>query len=77
MFKSEKEKCFAYSFHTACDRNGFILGIEVTAANVHDSSMFEQVLEQVKRNIGKPRYVSVDSGYKTPYICKTLIEQGI
>lgn len=77
LFKSEKEKCFAYSFHTACDRNGFILGIEVTAANVHDSIMFESVLNQVKRNVGKPKFVAVDAGYKTPYICKSLLEQGI
>jgi len=75
--KNEKEKCFAYSFHTACDRNGFILGISATAANVHDSTMFEEVLEQVKKNVGKPEYVAVDAGYKTPYICKTLIDQEI
>lgn len=75
--KNEKEKCFAYSFHTACDRNGFILGISVTAANVHDSTMLEEVLEQVKKNVGKPEYVAVDAGYKTPYNCKTLIDQGI
>lgn len=75
--KSEKENCFAYSFHTACDRNGFILGITATAANVHDSMMFDRVLEQVKKNIGKPEYVAVDAGYKTPYICKTLMDQGI
>jgi len=76
--KDEKEKCFAYSLHSACDRNGFILAVETTAANVHDSTKFESVLESVKRNLGeKPKYVAVDSGYKTPHICKTLIDQGI
>jgi hypothetical protein len=75
--KNEKEKCFAYSFHTACDRNGFILGIAATAANIHDSTMFENVLDQVKKNIGKPEFVAVDAGYKTPYNCKTLIDQEI
>ena len=29
--KGEKERVFAYSFHTACDRNGFVLGAKVTA----------------------------------------------
>lgn len=43
LYKSEKEKCYAYSFHTACDKNGFILGIDVTAANVHDSAMFKTI----------------------------------
>jgi len=58
--KNEKEKCFAYSFHTACDRHGFILGIAATAANVHDSTMLDEVLEQVKKNVGKPEYVAVE-----------------
>jgi len=75
--KSEKEKCFAYSFHTACDRHGFILGITATAANVHDSIMLEAVLEQVISNVGKPEYAALDAGYKTPYNCKLLIDQGI
>lgn len=75
--KSEKEKCFAYSFHTACDSNGFILGITATAANVHDSTMLDEVLEQVIKNVGKPEYAAVDAGYKTPYNCKMLIDQGI
>ncbi|WP_243120266.1 IS1182 family transposase [Caloramator sp. E03] len=75
--KNEKEKCFAYSFHAACDRNGFILGITATAANVHDNTMFDTILEQVKKNVGKPEYIVVDAGYKTPYICKTIIDQGI
>jgi len=39
--------------------------------------MFETVLDQVKRNIGKPEFVAVDAGYKTPYNCKTLIDQEI
>lgn len=39
--------------------------------------MFEDVLNQVERNIGKPKYVAVDAGYKTPYISKTLIDKGI
>jgi hypothetical protein len=76
--KDEKEKCFAYSVHSAAERNGFILAVKTTAANVHDSTMFNEVLESVIKNLGrKPKYVAVDSGYKTPYICKTLIDQEI
>ncbi len=38
--KSEREKMFAYNFHTACDANGFVLGTIVKPANVHDSQVF-------------------------------------
>lgn len=75
--KNEKETCFAYSFHAACDERGIILGIEATAANVHDSVMFEEVLNRVEKNVSRPDFVAVDAGYKTPYICKTLIDRQI
>ncbi|QOS98170.1 IS1182 family transposase [Brevibacterium sp. JNUCC-42] len=75
--KDEKERLFAYSFHASCDQNGFILSAKVTAANVHDSQMFQDVLEQAIRHVGKPYAVAVDAGYKTPYIAKTLITSGI
>ena len=35
--KGEHERQFAYEAHTACDKKGFVLGVEVTAGNVHDS----------------------------------------
>ena len=75
--KSEKEKCFAYSYHAACDPNGFILGLTVTGANVHDSTMLEEILNQVTHRVGTPESVAVDAGYKTPFICKTLIDRKI
>jgi hypothetical protein len=31
----------------------------------------------VKANVGKPEAVIVDAGYKTPYIAKTLIDDGV
>jgi len=34
--KDERTKQFAYSFHTATDSKGFIVGTEVTPGNVHD-----------------------------------------
>lgn len=75
--KSEKERVFAYSFHTACDRNGFVLGAHVTPANVHDSQVFEDVLNEVTKIFGLPRAVAVDAGYKTPYISKLLLDSEI
>ncbi|SHD75926.1 protein of unknown function [[Clostridium] ultunense Esp] len=50
LYKSEKEKCYAYSFHTACDKNGFILGINVTAANVHDSTILRIRLKEIRHS---------------------------
>lgn len=35
--KGEHERQFAYEAHTVCDKSGFVLGVEVTAGNVHDS----------------------------------------
>lgn len=75
--KGEKERVFAYSFHTACDRNGFVLGVEVTPGNVHDSQMFGDVLNDVKQTFGKPQAVAAAAGYKTPYIVKMLMDDEI
>jgi len=38
--KGEHKKEMAYSTHTACDKNNFILDFEVTAGNIHDSIVF-------------------------------------
>ena len=75
--KGEKERVFAYSFHTACDRNGFVLGVKVTPGNVHDSQVFDEVLNEVCSSFGKPKAVAADAGYKTPYIAKLLADKEI
>ena len=75
--KGEKERVFAYSFHTACDKSGFVLGVKVTPAHVHDNQVFEDVLDEVKQRFGRPYAVAVDAGYKTPYISKLLMDEQI
>ncbi|MGQ9558136.1 MAG: IS1182 family transposase [Desulfurispora sp.] len=75
--KSEKERVFAYSFHTACDRHGFVLGTHVTPAHVHDSQVFDEVLEKVTRRFGLPKAIALDAGYKTPYIAKRCLDANI
>ncbi|MGD6976651.1 IS1182 family transposase [Bacillus altitudinis] len=75
--KDEREKSFAYSFHTACDSKGFILGSLVTGGNVHDSRMLDSLVSKVTEKVGKPNVVEVDAGYKTPYIAKFLMDQEI
>jgi len=73
--KGEHERCFAYSAHTACDKNGFVLTTKVTPANIHDSRMFSEVYQDVisKHEVEN---VAVDAGYKTPAIAKEIIESG-
>ena len=42
--KGEHERQFAYEAHTAaCDKNGMILAVEVTAGNVSDSVAWDAV----------------------------------
>ncbi len=43
FIKGEHERQFAYKAHTACDRNGIVLGVEVTAGNVHDTVAFDSL----------------------------------
>ena len=47
--KGEKEKCFAYSHQTFCDRNGFVLASVCVAGNVHDSVSFFSAYKVLER----------------------------
>ena len=75
--KDERTKQFAYSFHAAADRKGFVLGAIVTPGNVHDSHMLEPLVEQVIEKVGRPEAVAADAAYKTPAITKYLFEKEI
>ena len=74
--KGEHQKCFAYTAHTACDRNNFVLKAEVSAGNVHDSVMFDVLYKKVKESFSEVEAVVVDAGYKTPWICKQVFDDG-
>jgi transposase len=75
--KNERESVFAYSFHTGCDRNGFVLGAIVEPSNVHDSQVFSSLYDRIKLTVTQPTAVAVDAGYKTPYISKILLDDGV
>ncbi|MDM5294198.1 IS1182 family transposase [Peribacillus simplex] len=75
--KDERTKQFAYSFHAAADRNGFVLGTIVTPGNIHDSQILEPLVEQVIEKIGKPEAVAADAAYKTPAITSYLFNKEI
>ncbi len=73
--KGEHERQFAYEAHTACDNHGFVLGVEVTAGNVHDSVAWDALYDAVtgKYNV---QFVTMDAGYKTPWIAKKTLDDG-
>jgi len=74
--KGEHKVEFAYSAHTACDKNNFVLGTTVTAGNVNDSTVFDEVYDEVAEKFEEVKSVAVDAGYKTPWICKKVIDDG-
>lgn len=72
--KGEHKRCFAYSAHTVCDKNNFILDTVITPGNVHDSVAFDQVYERVTKIYPQIEVFTMDAGYKTPWICKRIID---
>lgn len=73
--KGEHERQFAYEAHTACDKRGYILGVKVTAGNVHDSVAWDELYENVTGRLDV-KYIAMDAGYKTPWIAKRTLDDG-
>lgn len=61
--------------HTACDKRGFVLGVEVTAGNVRDSVAWDRVYDEVTSKFDV-QFVAMDAGYKTPWIAKKTLDDG-
>lgn len=74
--KGEHKVVFAYTAHVACDEHNFVLGCEVTPGNVHDSTVFDAVYDDVVERFEEVETVTVDAGYKTPWICKKVLDDG-
>ena len=74
--KGEHKKCFAYEAHTMCEKHGYVLEVEVTPGNVHDSVAFDTVFERATEHYPEIEVVTADAGYKTPWICKQIIDSG-
>ena len=74
--KGAHERQFAYEAHTACDKHGFVLGVEVTAGNVSDSVAWDAVYDQVTNSFPEVKFVTMDAGYKTPWIAKKVLEHS-
>ena len=76
MHKGEHKKCFAYEAHTVCEKRGYVLEVEVTPGNVHDSVAFDTVYERLIEHYPEVKVVAADAGFKTPWICKQVIDSG-
>ena len=74
--KGEHKKCFAYEAHTVCDKHNFILDVTVTPGNVHDSVAFDKLYRHVTARFPEIQAVTMDAGYKTPWICKQIFDDG-
>lgn len=74
--KGEHERQFAYEAHTACDKHGFVLGVEATAGNVHDSVAFDSLYDAVTERLEDVTFVTMDAAYKTPWISTKILEDG-
>ena len=73
--KGEHERQFAYEAHTACDKHGFVLGVEVTAGNIHDSVAWDKLYDDATGKFDV-QFVTMDAGYKTSWIAKKALDDG-
>ncbi len=74
--KGEHKKCMAYSAQTACDKHGYIMEVTVNAGNVHDSVAFDGLYDLFTKRFPEIHAVVADAGYKTPWICKKVFDDG-
>lgn len=74
--KGEHKKCFAYAAQTACDKNGYVLDVTLNPGNVHDSVAFDWLYDRLYVKFPEMEYPVMDSGFKTPWIAKRVIDDG-
>ena len=74
--KGEHERQFAYEAHTACDRHGMVLEVEVTPGNVADSVAFDALYDKVTGKHSDIGFVVMDAGYKKPWIAKKVLDDN-
>lgn len=79
--RSGKPECFAYLDHRTVDHKyNIITDVHVTAGNVNDATVY---VERLKRQIEVFGFgesleaVGLDSGYMTPYICKSVVSLNV
>ena len=79
LYKSDKEKMFAYNTSVICDNNNYILTVDTNPSNMHDSVAFYKSFENLTNhfNVLDINYFVGDAAYLTTHICKTLIENEL
>ena len=70
FIKGEHERQFAYEAHTACDKRGFVLGVEVTAGNVHDSVAWDKLYNDLAAAFPEMEALVMDAAYKMLWIAR-------
>jgi transposase len=70
------KKVFASGANVACDKHGYVLDLEVTAGNLHDSGVFPGLYRRLKERYDGIENVVLDAGYKTPAIAREIINDG-
>jgi hypothetical protein len=74
--KGEHKKVFAYGAQVACDQNNYILGFELAAGNIHDSTVFPHIYEKLINKYPEIENVVIDAGYRTPAIARQILNDG-
>ena len=74
--KGDHERQFAYEAHTACDKHGMVLDVEITAGNIHDSVAWDSVYDKVTERFQNAKFIVMDAGYKTPWIAKKTLDDS-
>ena len=74
--KGEQKKCFAYAAQTACDKHGYVMDVTLNPRNVHDSVAFDGLYKRLTDKHPEIKNAVMDAGYKTPWICKKIIDDG-
>lgn len=79
LYKNEKDKMFAYNSTVICDENNYALVVDTNPSNMHDSVAFYSAFDKLLENFGIEGITNFlgDAAYKTPHICKTLIDLGL
>lgn len=76
FYKGEHKKCFAFAAQTACDKNGYVMGVTVNSGNVHDSVAFDGLYDELTEKHPEIEIIAADSAYKTPRICKKITDDN-
>ena len=74
--KGEKQKCFAYSHMTICDRYGYVLFNKVAPGNMHDSAIFSEIYNELIQKYEAIKNICLDAGFNTSPICHQILTSG-